>query len=61
MLPKINIPSELTGLTDSEILASRNQAGYNQQQQKVKSNWWRLILDIVKEPMLLLLIAIAVI
>ena len=61
MLPKINIPSDLTGLTDSEVVASRHQAGYNQQQQKVKSNWWRLILDIVKEPMLLLLIAIAVI
>ncbi len=61
MLQKINIPAELTGLSDSEVLASRNQHGYNQQQQKVKSNWWRLILDIVKEPMLLLLIAIAVI
>ncbi len=61
MLQKINIPADLTGLTDAEVVASRNQHGYNQQQQKVKNNWWRLILDIVKEPMLLLLLAIAVI
>ena len=58
---KINLPDTLTGLTDEEVLISRKQHGLNQQQQKVKSTWWKMILDIMKEPMLLLLIAISII
>ncbi len=61
MLEKLNLPSELTGLSDVNVEAARKQYGPNLQQQKIKSSWWRLLLDIVKEPMLLLLIAISII
>ena len=58
---KLNLPAELTGLTDNEVETSQKQHGLNLQQQKIKTTWWRLLLDIVKEPMLLLLIAISII
>ena len=61
MLQKLNLPSQLTGLTDAEVLVLRKQHGLNLQQQKTGSSWWRMLVDIVKEPMLLLLIAISVI
>src|SRR5690554_1181765 len=56
-----NIPAYLTGLTDQELKASRNQFGYNQPAELKKSAWYTMLLDILKEPMLLLLIAVAVI
>jgi Ca2+-transporting ATPase len=58
---KINFPETLTGLTDEEVLISRRQHGSNLQQQKVRSTWWRMMLDILKEPMLVLLVAISII
>jgi Ca2+-transporting ATPase len=61
MSQKLNLPSHLTGLTDTEVQNSRKQYGLNQQQKKVKSTWWLILLDIIKEPMLLLLIAISAI
>jgi P-type Ca2+ transporter type 2C len=61
MLQKINLPSHLVGLTDAEVLALRKEHGLNLQQQKTRSTWWRMLVDILKEPMLLLLIAISVI
>ena len=61
MFEKLNLPAELTGLTDERVLAARKQFGWNLQQTKIKSTWWRMLVDIVKEPMLLLLIAIAII
>src|SRR5690554_7475101 len=56
-----NIPAYLTGLTDQELKASRSQFGYNQPADLKKSAWYTMLLDILKEPMLLLLITVSVI
>lgn len=61
MSQKLNLPATLTGLTDAEVLESRKKHGPNLQQQKVKSTWWRMLLEIIREPMLVLLIIISVI
>jgi len=61
MPQKLNLPATLTGLTDVEVLESRQKYGSNLQQQRVESTWWRMLLEIVREPMLLLLIIISVI
>ena len=57
----LNIPETLTGLNDSEVLASREQHGSNIQQKAARQQWWLLLMHILKEPMLILLIAISVI
>ncbi len=56
-----NIPKHLTGLTDKEVENVRNKCGYNQINSVQKDTWYLLLIDILKEPMLLLLIAVAVI
>ena len=56
-----NIPEDLTGLTDAELERSRSTYGYNQAAGLKKSAWYTLLLDILKEPMLILLIAVTVI
>jgi len=56
-----NIPDRLKGLNDSEVAASRKQYGYNQSGKIQKSTWFQMLFDILKEPMLLLLIAVAII
>ncbi|MBP8066560.1 MAG: HAD-IC family P-type ATPase, partial [Flavobacterium sp.] len=56
-----NIPNHLTGLSDEEVKKSQNEFGYNQIDSRPKSSWYYLLLDILKEPMLLLLIAVSVI
>lgn len=56
-----NIPSELTGLTEEELQQSRDIHGYNQATDLKKGAWYTLLIDILKEPMLLLLIAVSVI
>jgi Ca2+-transporting ATPase len=56
-----NIPPELKGLTDSALTQSRKQYGYNQATQVKQEAWYTLLLDILKEPMLLLLMAVSVI
>lgn len=56
-----NIPQHLTGLSNEEVLASQKKYGYNRIHSAPKSSWLSLLLDILKEPMLLLLIAVAVI
>jgi len=61
MSQKLNLPASLTGLTDAEVLESRKKHGPNLQQQKVKSTWWKMILEILREPMLVLLIIISII
>lgn len=61
MSEKINIPENIIGLTDTEVLASREKFGTNEQIHKPKYKWWLALLDILKEPMLLLLIAVAII
>ena len=56
-----NIPEHLTGLTDAEVTRSHEKFGYNQMTAPLQNTWWNLLLDILKEPMLILLIVIAVI
>src|SRR5690554_100513 len=56
-----NIPKHLTGLSEEELKISRSQFGYNQADNIKKNIWYTMLLDILKEPMLLLLIAVAVI
>lgn len=61
MSKKINIPDNIIGLTDIEVQASREQFGNNEQIHKQKYRWWLALFDLFKEPMLLLLIAVAII
>src|SRR5690554_6650392 len=56
-----NIPSHLTGLSDPELNSSRAKYGYNESANIKKSTWYQMLLDILKEPMLMLLIAVAAI
>jgi Ca2+-transporting ATPase len=56
-----NIPPHLTGLSDEELRQSRETFGYNKAADLKKSVWYTMLLDILKEPMLLLLIAVAII
>ncbi|WP_294675256.1 cation-translocating P-type ATPase [uncultured Fluviicola sp.] len=56
-----NTPPHLTGLTDEELKISRSTYGYNQAGKVKKVTWYGILLDILKEPMLLLLIAVAAI
>jgi Ca2+-transporting ATPase len=58
---KINIPENCIGLTNVEVAQSRAKFGTNQQIHKPKHKWWLTLLDVLKEPMLLLLIAVAII
>ena len=61
MQGRLNIPQQLTGLTEEEVLASRKEYGSNVQQKAKRQNWWLLLMHILKEPMLILLIAISII
>lgn len=56
-----NIPSGLAGLTDEALDQSRSTYGFNQPADLKKGAWYTMLLDILKEPMLLLLIAVSVI
>jgi Ca2+-transporting ATPase len=56
-----NIPSHLTGLSGQELNSSRAKHGFNQAANIKKRTWSQMFLDILKEPMLILLIAVAVI
>ena len=56
-----NIPTHLTGLNDAAVAASQKKYGYNKLNSGQKSSWIKLLLDILKEPMLLLLFAISAI
>lgn len=56
-----NIPYHFKGLSDSEVTASRKKNGYNRIDATHKSGWLELLLNILKEPMLILLFAISVI
>jgi Ca2+-transporting ATPase len=48
-------------LTDEEVQASRDKFGQNKQIHKQQHKWWLALFDLFKEPMLLLLIAVAII
>ncbi|KGO90803.1 cation-translocating P-type ATPase [Flavobacterium suncheonense] len=56
-----NIPDHLKGLTDEEVKKSQKEFGYNQIDGQQKSSWYYLLFNILKEPMLLLLIAVSII
>ncbi|HUH25620.1 MAG TPA: HAD-IC family P-type ATPase, partial [Flavobacterium sp.] len=56
-----NIPDHLKGLNDSEVATSRKQYGYNKIDGVHKNTGLELLLNILKEPMLILLFAISVI
>ena len=56
-----NIPENLVGLSNDELDQSRNKYGYNQPGDLKKSTWYKILLDIFKEPMLLLLLAVSII
>lgn len=56
-----NIPPDLVGLSDKELQESYETYGYNLSTNLKKSAWYTLLLDILKEPMLLLLIAVSII
>lgn len=60
MSKRINIPENIVGLNDLEVLTSRKQFGTNEQIQKHKHKWWLAIFELFKDPMLLLLIAVAI-
>lgn len=53
-----NIP-DLKGLTEAEVTASRKKYGYNRLEAVKKETWIGMLIDILKEPMLILLICVA--
>lgn len=58
---KYNIPEDLKGLSAPDVEASRIKFGTNQLKAEKTSRWWSFFLDILKEPMLILLIVICII
>src|SRR5690554_354837 len=56
-----NFPPFFKGLSNEELKNSREKYGFNQSVSIKKRTWYLMLLDILKEPMLLLLIAVAVI
>lgn len=56
-----NLPEGLRGLTNDEVEASRLKYGYNRLEDIRKNTWFDLLIDILKEPMLILLIIISII
>ncbi|KIC64024.1 cation-translocating P-type ATPase [Chryseobacterium taiwanense] len=56
-----NIPEDLQGLTEAEVVVSREKYGYNRLESVKKDTWINLLIDILKEPMLILLIAVSLI
>src|SRR5690606_14330686 len=59
MMPH-NFPRRFHGLSDEELKNSRLKYGYNQTENIQKGTWFLMLLDILKEPMLILLLAVAV-
>src|SRR5687767_350970 len=55
----INLPPYLKGLTDSEVIASRNLHGSNTQYKGIRNTWWNITLNTLKDPMLIILLLIA--
>lgn len=56
-----NIPEQFQGLTDNQVQHSREEFGDNQMNSMRRSSWLKMLLNILKEPMLILLIAISII
>ncbi len=55
---KYNFPGHLNGLDDNEVLTSQKQYGYNSINTTHKNIWVEMVLDILKEPLPLLTIAV---
>ncbi|RRJ89151.1 cation-translocating P-type ATPase [Flavobacterium macacae] len=55
-----NLPDHLKGLTDSEIATSVKKHGSNRREASHKNTWLEMLIGILKEPMLLLLVAISI-
>jgi len=60
-MAEYNIPGHLKGLTEAEVKDARKRYGYNRMEVIGKSTGLKILLDILKEPMLLLLFAISII
>lgn len=56
-----NIPKHLTGLSDEGVKSAQERFGYNEASKIEKQAWYLMLLDILKEPMLVLLIIVAAI
>lgn len=56
-----NIPAHLRGLTDKEVESSRSRYGINQKNTKQGNTIFNWVLELLKEPMLILLLAVAII
>ena len=54
-----SIASHLVGLNDSEVATARKKYGDNRMEAAYKASWLKLLLETLKEPMLLLLFAIS--
>lgn len=55
-----NLPDHLKGLIDSEIATSVKKHGSNRREASHKNTWLEMLIGILKEPMLLLLVAISI-
>lgn len=56
-----NISEDLIGLTETEVKVSREKHGYNRMEAMRKETWIGMLVNILKEPMLILLICVSVI
>lgn len=56
-----NIPEHLTGLTDEEVKKAYKKWGYNQMDSHKKDSVFTLLINIAKDPMLMLLLAVTVV
>ncbi len=58
MPAKINIPASIKGLNEAAVDASRKRHGSNVVAQSNNNTWWHILTGMLKEPMLVLLMAI---
>ncbi len=56
-----NIPSNLKGLSETEVIESREKYGSNEMESHHNNSIYKMLLDILKEPMLILLFIITII
>ena len=59
MTSQPNLPAYLKGLSDPEINALRQIHGLNTQYHGFKNTWWKVTINILKEPMQVILLLIA--
>ncbi len=56
-----SFPDHLIGLSDEEVIAARQKHGPNTPYQHTKNTWWKILVNIGKEPMFILLVLISII